>query len=165
MSWSVFKTKCAVLTGNQHVSRELFSQTISSAYNTCISMHFDTLTAGGHTINNAAKLPALYNGILGICNANMAAQTDVNFIAQIGPLFQAYWAGIVIVGPTGTVTVLSPGTWQGPKVVQNFDFQILLNVLILTARTHIMTLTGTYVSSVVPGVTSPWSGAMLQSLP
>lgn len=165
MSWSLFQTKCSVLTGQQHVSREQFSQTISDAYHQTMMLHFDTMTAGGKLTNSQPKVLPLYNGLLSICNANLMSQTDVHWIQQIGPLFQTYWVGNVIVGPTGVVTVTSPGTWIGPKIVQNYDFTILLQTLIATARAHIMTLVGTYVSSVVPGVTSPWSGAMLQTLP
>ena len=165
MSWTLFKTKCNVLTGPQHISKELFSQTISNAYHQCISLHFDSMTAGGKVINNAPKLPALYQGILSMCTANLASHQDVDFLKQIGPFFIQYWTGIIIIGPTGTVTVLNPGTWNNVKVVPNFDFQIIMNALIVACRTHIMTLSGQYVSSVVPGVTAPWSGALLQSIP
>lgn len=165
MSWSLFKTKCNVLTGNQHVSKELFAKTISEAYHECVSLHFDSITAGGKLVNNAPKLLPLYNGILSICDANLKSHQDVDFLKQIGPYFVQYWSGLIIIGPTGTSSVLSPGSWTNIKVKQNFDFQIILNALIVACRTHIMTLQGQYVSSVVPGVTSPWSGAMLQSLP
>ena len=165
MSWSLFKTKCAVLTGQQHVSREQFSQTIASAYHQTISLHFDSMTAGGHIINNAPKMMPLYQGILSICNANMASSSEVNFLQQLGPFFQTYWVGLSILGPTGTVIVTSTGVWNGIYVKQNMDFQILMTMMITTMRAHIMTLVGTYTSSVVAGVTAPWSGALLQSLP
>lgn len=165
MSWSVFKAKCNVLTGNPHVTRELFAQTLADAYHTCISLHFDTLTAGGKIINNAPKLPILYNQILAICTANLASHQDVDFLKQIGPAIISYFTGLIIIGPTGTVTITSPGQWQNVKVPPNTNFQIILNAFMIAARTHIMTLTGTYISSVVPGVTSPWSGALFQSLP
>lgn len=165
MSWSLFKTKCNVLTGQQHVSKEQFAQTISSAYHQCISLHFDTITGGGKIVNNAPKLPLLNQQILSICTANLASHQDVDFLKQIGPFFVAYWTGLIITGPLGTVTVLNPGQWNNIKVVQNNNFQIILNALMLSCRTHIMTLTGTYVSSVVPPTTTPWSGALLQSLP
>jgi len=165
MSWSVFRAKCNVLTGNPHVTRELFAQTIADAYHTCVTLHFETVTAGGKIVNNAPKLPLLNQQILAICTANMASHQDVDFLKQIGPAFVTYWAGLVITGPTGVVTVLNPGQWNNIKVPPNYDFQIILNALMLSCRTHIMTLTGQYVSSVVPGVTSPWSGAFLVSLP
>lgn len=165
MSWSLFKTKCNVLTGNQHVSKELFSQTIADAYHACVSLHFDTLSAAGTLVNNAPKAPILYQQILSVCTANSMSHQDVDFLKQIGPAFVSYWVGLIFVGPTGTSTVLNPGTWNNVKVVQNFDFQIIMNALIASCRTHIMTLQGQYVSTVVPGVTSPWSGALLQSLP
>lgn len=165
MSWSLFKTKCMVLTGQQHISVPQFAQTISDAYHQAVSLHFDTMTAGGKLVNNAPKLPILNQQILTQCNANLASQSEVFLLNQIGPFIQSYWTGLVITGPTGVVTILSPGTYVGIPVVQNFDFNILLNMMITCFRTHIMTLTGQYVSSVVPGVTAPWSGALLQSLP
>lgn len=165
MSWSLFKTRCNVLTGNQHVSKELFAQTIANAYHECMSLHFDSITAGGKLINHSAKLPILNQQILSVCSANLQSHQDVDFLQQIGPAFVSYWSGLIIIGPTGTDTVLNPGSWTNIKVVQNFNFQIILNALIVACRTHIMTLSGTYISSVVPGVTSPWSGGMFQSLP
>jgi hypothetical protein len=165
MSWSLFKTKCNVLTGQQHVSKEQFAQTIASAYHQCVTLHFDTMTAGGKIINNAPKLPILNQQILAVCTANLASHADVDFLKQIGPAFVSYWVGIIISGPTGVVTVLNPGQWNNIKVPPNTNFQIILNALMLACRTHIMTISGQYVSSVVPGVVSPWSGALLQSLP
>lgn len=165
MSWSLFKTRCNVLTGNQHVSKELFAQTIANAYHECVSLHFDSMTAGGKLVNNAPKAPILYQQILSVCTANLASHQDVDFLKQIGPAFVQYWIGLAIIGPTGISTVMNPGTWANIKVVQNFNFQIILNALVVACRTHIMTLSGQYVSTVVPGVTAPWSGAMLQSLP
>lgn len=165
MSWSLFKTKCSVLTGPQHISVPQFAQTISEAYHQAVSLHFDTMTAGGRLVNNVPKLPLLNQQILAQCNANLASQNEVYILNQIGPFIQSYWTGLIITGPTGIVTIISPGTWVGIPVVQNFDFNILLNMMITCFRTHIMTLTGQYVSTVVPGVTAPWSGALLQSLP
>ena len=165
MSWSLCKTKCNVLNVMQHVSKELFSQTIADAYHSCVSLHFDSMSAGGKLVNNAPKAPLLYQGILSMCTANLASHQDVDFLKQIGPFFIQYWTGLIIIGPTGTSTVLNPGTWTNIKVVQNFNFQIIMNALIVACRTHIMSLQGQYVSSVIPGVTAPWQGAMLQSLP
>jgi len=165
MSWSLFKTKCMVLTGQQHISVPQFAQTISDAYHQAVTLHFDTMTAGGVLTNNAPKFPILYQQILAQCNANLASQSEVHLLNQISPFILSYWTGLVITGPTGVVTIISPGTWVGVPVVQNFDFNIMLNMMITCFRTHIMTLTGQYVSSVVPGVTAPWSGALFQSLP
>lgn len=165
MSWSLFKTKCAVLTGPQHISETQFAQVIADAYHSAVTLHFDSMTAGGKLINNAPKLPILQQQIQVWCTANLTASGEVDFLKQIGPAFVQYWIGLSILGPTGSVQVLNPGTWNNIKVVQNFDFQIILNALILSCRTHIMTVQGIYTSSVVPGVTSPWSGALFQSLP
>lgn len=160
----MFKTKCNVLTGQQHVSKEQFAQTIASAYHQCVSLHFDTMSGGGKLTNNAPKLPILNQQILAVCTANLASHADVDFLKQIGPAFVNYWVGLVIVGPCGTSTVLNPGQWNNVKVPPNLDFQIILNALMISCRTHIMTLQGQYVSSILP-VTSTWSGALLQSLP
>lgn len=165
MSWSLFKTKCNVLTGPQHISKELFAQTIADAYHQAVTLHFDSMTAGGKIINNAPKLPALYQGILSMCSANLASHQDVDFLKQIGPFFVQYFVGIQIIGPTGSVIVTSPGQWQNVKVVQNTNFEIILNALMMSCRTHIMTVQGIYTSSILPSVVTPWSGTFLQSLP
>lgn len=127
--------------------------------------HFDLMTAGGVIINSSPKFTPLFQGILGICNQNMTAQGDVHFLQQIGKFVLTYWAGLIITGPTGVVTITGTGSWAAPYVKQNFNFQIILNTMIMAFRSHLPTLTGIYVSSVVPGVTAPWSGALLQALP
>lgn len=165
MSWSLFHTKCMALTGMTHVSRVQYSQIMSSAYHESVVRHFDTLTAGGRVINTSPKLPLLNQGFLATCEMNLQQHQGVNWLQQIGKYIISYWTGAIIVGPTGTVTVTSPGSWLGPPVVQNLDFNIILYTFEAAARIHIMSLTGIYVSSVVPGVTSPWSGALLQTIP
>lgn len=165
MSWSLFKTKCAVLTGKQHISVEQFSYTISDAYHQAVSLHFDSMTAGGQITNNTPKFPILNQQILAQCKANLASHSDARLLDQIGSFILSYWTGLIIVGPTGIVTVTSPGTWVGLSVVQNLDFNIMLNAMVTCFRSHIMTVSGQYVSTVVTGVVSPWSGASLQSLP
>jgi hypothetical protein len=165
MSWSLFRSKCAVLTGPQHVSREKFSDVIASAYHQSILLHFDSMTGGGKVVNAAPKLPILYNSILAICNQNWGQHNDVNLLEQIGDPIKQYWVGLIISGPTGTVPVSNTGSWVGPKVVQNLNFNIILNAMIMSFKIHLMTLTGTYTSSVVPGVSTPWSGGSFTPLP
>lgn len=165
MSWSLFKAKMNVLTGPQHVSREQFARTIADAYHQAMTVSFDSMTAGGKLVNNAPKYQVFYQTILGHCNANMGTHQDVDLLKQIGPAVKAYWTGLMIVGPTGIVTINSTGSWTAPKVKQNFDFQIILNAMIASFRTHIMTVQGKYVSTVVPGVSAPWSGALFQTMP
>ena len=161
----MFKTKCNVLTGQQHVSKEQFAQTIASAYHQCVSLHFDTMSGGGKLTNNAPKLPILNQQILAVCTANLASHADVDFLKQIGPAFISYWTGgLTMAGPCGTSTVLNPGQWNNVKVPPNLDFQIILNALMISCRTHIMTLTGTYISNTLP-ISTPWSGGLLTSLP
>lgn len=165
MSWSVFKAKCNVLTGNPHVTPELFAFTIADAYVTCISMHFDSMTGGGVLTTMTPKLPLLQQQILMYCNLNRQAAVDVDFLAQIGPAFVNSHVGGIIVGPLGTVTVTSTGSWTNIKVPANTNFQIILDALVVSCRTHLMTMSGQYVSSCVPGLVSPWSSALLQCLP
>jgi hypothetical protein len=164
MSWTLFNTKCMVLTGNPHTTTEQFAWTIADAYHQAVTLHFETMTGGGKIINNAPKLPILYQGILAVCKANSATHAPVQFTQQIGVHIQQYHVGGIITGPLGIVNVLSPGVWVGVPVVQNTNFSIMLNALIMSFRTHIMTLVGTYTSSVVPGVITPFSGATLISL-
>ena len=165
MSWSLFKTRCSVLTGPQHVSETLFAQTIAQAYHQTVLLHFESMTAGGKVINAAPKLPLLQQQIQVWCTANMTTHSEINFLQQIGPAFVSYWTGIIIAGPTGIVTVYNPGVWNGIYLKQHLDFNIFINALILCCRTHITSLSGQYVSTVLPSVTAPWSGVMLQALP
>lgn len=153
-----------VLTGNPHTTTEQFAWTIADAYHQAVTLHFETMTGGGRIINNAPKLPILYQGILAVCKANSATHAPVQFTQQIGVHIQQYHIGGIITGPLGIVNILSPGVWVGVPVVQNTNFSIMLNALLMSFRTHIMRLQGIYVSSVVP-VSSPWSGALLVALP
>lgn len=165
MSWSLFKTKCMVLVGGTHISIPQFAQTIADAYHQAVSLHFDSMTAGGRIVNNSPKFPILYQQILQQCQANNTQNNQIQFIQQLAPYIINYWVGLSIIGPTGSVAVLNPGTFVGVPVVQNTNFNIMLDAMVMSFRTHIMTITGVYVSSVVPGVTSPWSGTLLTCLP
>jgi len=165
VSWSLFKTQCNVLTGNPHVTTQLFASTIANAYHSCMSLHFDSMTGGGVLTNNAPKLPVLEQSILQYCELNRQSTADVDLLQQLGPSFILYWTGLIFAGPLGTNTVVSPGQWSNVKTPPNTNFQIILTNLEMACRTHLMTITGLYVSSVVPGVTSPSSGALFQCLP
>lgn len=165
MSWSLFKTQCNVLTGNPHVTTQLFASTIANAYHSCMSLHFDSMTGAGVLTNNAPKLQILQQSILQYCELNRQSTADVDLLQQLGPSFILYWTGLIFVGPLGTNTVVSPGTWANVKTPPNTNFQIILTNLEMACRTHIMTITGLYVSSVVPGLTSPSSGAAFLCLP
>ncbi len=161
MSWSIFFTECMALTGMRHVSRTQYARTLATAYHSCVDRHFETMTGGGKITNAQSKYDALYRGFLRMCDQNLGGHAEVNWIAQVGVYCKAYWPGLIIVGPTGIVTVSSQGTWLAPKLKQNFDFRIIIYSLIATARVHIKTVTGTYVSTVLPAVTAPWSGALM----
>lgn len=166
MSWSVFKAKCNVLTGNPHVTPELFAFTIADAYVTCISMHFDSMSGMGVVTTFAPKLPLLQQQILMYCNLNRQSHADIDLLAQIGPAFVNMWPGEIIIGPTGITTVTSGGVWQNTKVQPNTNFQVILNALERACRVHITTLTGQYISTVIqPFPPVPWVGSLLQSMP
>lgn len=165
MSWSLFKTKCNVLTGPQHISVTQFAQTVTDAYHQCMLLHIDSMSGGGKLVNSVPKFPILYQQFLAQCNANLASTNEINIIQQIGPMIINYWSALTITGPCGTVVITSPGQWNALPLPQNLDFQIFLNTFMMTARTHIMTLVGTYTSSVIVGMTSSWSGALFQTLP
>lgn len=165
MSWSLFKTKCMVLVGGTHISIPQFAQTIADAYHQAVSLHFDSMTAGGRIINNSPKFPILYQQILQQCQANNTQNNQIQFIQQLKPMIENYFVGLTILGPTGTVIITYPGNFIGLPITQNNNFNIMLDAMVMSFRTHIMTITGIYTSSIIPGVTSPWSGALLQSLP
>lgn len=165
MSWSLFKTKCMVLVGNTHTSVPMFAQTIADAYHQAVTLHFDTMTAGGKLVNNSPKFPILYQQILQQCQVNIQQHNQIQLIQQLKGIIENYYVGLSILGPTGTVSITYPGNFIGVPVTQNNNFNIMLDAMVLSFRTHIATLQGIYTSSVVPGVTAPWSGALLQSLP
>lgn len=168
MSWSLFHTECLALTGMTHVSRVQYAQRMSQAYHNCVMRHFDTLTAGGVVVNTVVNLPTLFQGFLQVCNQNLTHHRQVNWVQQIGRYIQLYWAGAIIVGPTGFVNVTSTGSWVSVPVVPNLDFNMILYAFEVAARIHLMTLTGIYTSTVViipPPMTTPWSGAMMQTFP
>jgi len=147
MSYQLFHTEMMALTGKQHILR-----------------HFDSMTAGGIVINANPKLPILQNGFQVICNMDIRQHTNVNWIEQIGQYILIYWAGMMVLGPTGTVAVTDVGKWNAIKVKQNMNFNIILWSFEMTARIHLLTMLGIYTSSVVPGVSAPWTGAMLQAM-
>lgn len=156
------------LTGMQHVSRVQYSQKMSQAYHNCVLRHFETLTSGGTVVNTSANIPILFQGFLQVCEQNLQQHNNVNWVQQIGQFVIQYWTGALITGPTGFVNVTSPGTWTGVPVVQNFDFNIILYAFEAAARVHMASLTGIYTSTVViipPPLTTPWSGALLQTTP
>lgn len=165
MSWSLFVTECQALTGMKHVSRVQYSQIMASAYQNCVQRHFETVTGLGTPVSLIPKYPILYNGFLNTCEENLGSHREINWLRQIGKFIIRYWDGAVIVGPTGIVTVTNMGNWLAPNIKQNLDFNIMLYSYAATARIHLMTLAGTYVSTVIPGLSTPWSGVTLQTTP
>lgn len=164
MSWSIFRTECQALTGMKHVSRVQYSRILSSAYHNSVMRHFDIVTGNGKAVTQLAKQPILFGGFLATCEANLLQHNDVNWLAQIGKYIKLYWTGCVITGPGGVVTVTSPGTWVAPKVVQNLNFDIMIQSFAAASKIHILSLQGMYVSSMM-GITSPWFGGSLRTIP
>jgi hypothetical protein len=164
MSFSLFRSQIQALTGRQHVSRLQFAETISKAYNGLVERSIETVTAGGKVIAPAVGLPGLIGGIYGITEANLHQHNPINFFNQIAPYFYLYWTAKQIVGPTGVVIVTSTGSYKGPKLPQNFDFNIWVTVFCAVCTVHMTTLIGTYTNNVT-GVTTPWAGGLLMHLP
>lgn len=168
MSWQLFRTECMALTGNPHVTETQFAQKLSQAYHNCILRHFESLTAGGVVINTAPKLPVLFQGFLQVCTQNKLQHNQVNWVQQVGNYITLYWTGAMITGPTGFVNVTSPGSWTAIPTAPTLDFNMFLLAFETSARIHLLTLTGIYTSTVViipPPLTTPWSGALLQTTP
>lgn len=164
MSWSLFRSEINALTGMQHVSRIQYAQVIAKAYNGLVGRLFEQLTAGGTVIGYQAGLPGLISGIHNTTEMNLGQHKMPNFFSQIAPYIYIYWAGKVIVGPTGIVNVLNTGRFKGPVIKQNLTFQIWINTFIAVCRVHLMTLQGTYINNIT-GITTPWSGVLLQTTP
>lgn len=164
MSFSLFKSQISALTGRQHVSRIQFAETIAKAYNGLVTRAFETVTGGGKVVAPITGLPGLIAGIYSITEQNLHQHNEVNFFSQIAPYFKMYWVGKQIIGPTGFVVINNTGQYKGPMIKQHFNFEIWVNIFVACCATHIMTLSGTY-TTYAWGVTTPWSGALLVSLP
>lgn len=161
------KAECQALTGMQHVSRIQFAQKLGTAYHSCVLRHFETLTAGGTVISTAPALAPLIQGFYATCEQNMTQHNQVDWISQVGKYILLYWAGAVIVGPTGIVNVLSTGTWVTVPVVPNTNFNIFMTTFITACRIHLTTMSGMYINTVIvpPIPPIPWTGALLQTTP
>lgn len=164
MSYQLFRSELNALTGLQHVSRIQFAQIVGNAYNNLVMNHQETLTAGGKVVGAPARLPALISGIHSITESNLYQHKTVNFFSQIAPFIYSYWAGQIIPGPTGIVTLANVGQFRGPIIKQNLNFQIWISTFAAVCFTHIQTLAGTYLNTVT-GLTTPWAGALLITTP
>lgn len=166
MSWQLFRSSMGVLTGNQHVSHDQFSDVLSKSYHECVLRHVDMMTGGGAVIGADSKLKPLKEGILSICEQNLSSGGDPHFLEQLTPFLYAYWAGLTVIGPIGVVAITGTGTYTSPKVVQNLDFNIILTHMVTSYRVHISTLIGIYTSTVIltPLLVCPWSGGSLQTM-
>lgn len=172
MSWTLAYSKCWVLTGKQHVSTELFAETIVTAYHETIQRHVDLITAGALTLTiGPDRKQQLYTALLAEMNKNrQSGDNSVNLFQQIEPFIYQYWSGAKIIGPLGTVDITFTGSWINPWIKQNLSFSIILLAFIVTAKLHLATLVGIYKSSMKnqsgsPLIISPWSGLSLQTIP
>lgn len=164
MSYSLFQTELSMKLQKQHTDTTKFARTIATAYDNLISRYFEILSGGGQFIAIKAGLPGLIAGLTARFAANLQQHNDVNIFNQMGPLVQAYWTGQVCIGAAGMVTITSPGTFKGPIIPQNNSLQIFISTLMGVVSTHLLTLQGIY-TNFYTGATSPWSGALLQTIP
>jgi len=165
MSYNAFKVE--VLSGLQtaHGDKIRGSRVMAQAYINLISRHMEIITGGGSVIGMPAGLPALQAGLQTIFLQSWTSQTTMQSQFNMwAPYIYTAWAGQMIVGPTGFVAVLNTGSWAGPPIPQNLDPRLWLDVLIAVITTHIISLSGTY-TNYFTGMTTPWSGALLQTFP
>lgn len=158
MSWEVFKSEVLTLSGNPHVTEQLFASTVANAYNSCMSRHIETLSGGGAMIGLSARTPILEQSILSRIQQNVQSHQEINIIEQIGPYIQNYWKGATYIGPAGSGVITSTGTWTPTPLPKNLDFRVFVNAFVISARAHILSMVGVHTMFTPPGATVPWSG-------
>ena len=178
MSWSTFKsTLLPVMQNNTYgADLEKFGAAFTLAYDAAIK-------SGGDTINHVP----LINGnklLMQQTLVNLLKQTQkakvLTFLEVVGPAVMAYWVGAklsnvpppLIPAPgaiknisTTNAIVLNPGMWTINKVAPNNNPEQFLNAFIMSAKSHLMSVSGIFVvtaqyppfGSPAPGVL-PWSG-------
>ena len=165
MSYSAFKAE--VLSGLQtaHGDKIRGSRVMAQAYINLISRHMELLTGGGSVLGMPVGLPTLQAGLQTIFLQSYTSQTTAQSQYNMwAPYIYTAWAGQAIVGPTGVVAVLNTGVWSGPPIPPNLDPSLWIDVLTAVITTHIISLSGTY-TNFFTGITTPWSGALLQTFP
>lgn len=164
MSYNLFRTELKSKLYKQHDSKTKFASTLATAYDKFVNRHFDTMTGGGKPIGSSARIPMLQQGFQIMFTKNLFSEGRINFFSQMAPFFKAYWAGMVITGPTGIVVVTGTGFFQGPIVIENNSIDIFLNILQGCVAVHMMTMFGTY-TNYYTGLTFPWTSALLLTTP
>ncbi len=166
MSYKLFKAECMSTLFPPHTNKFIQAITMSRAYNNLILNHVESLSGGGRFVAGGIKIPLLIAGMQLVFEAQRraGAYAPINIFSLISPVIKLYWLGQVCVGPTGTVVVTNTGVFKGPKIPNNKSRDGFMKIFQGVVRTHILTLSGTY-TNFYTGLTTPWSGAVLQSLP
>lgn len=166
MSYRLFKAECMKSLRPAHLNKYKQAITIARAYNNLVLNHIETMSGGGKFVAGGIKIPLLIAGMQLVFEAQRRAGAyyKINIFKLIGPVIKLYWAGQVCVGPTGTVIVTTTGVFKGPHIRNTKSIDGFMKIFMGVMRTHILTLTGTY-TNFYTGLTTPWSGALLKSLP
>lgn len=166
MSYKLFKAECMKSLRPAHTNKYKQAITIARAYNNLILNHIETVSGGGKFVTGGLRIPLLIAGMQLVFEAQRRAGSyyKINIFKLIAPVIRLYWFGQVCVGPTGTVIVSSTGVFKGPSIPNNKSIDGFMKIFMGVIRVHLLTLTGTY-TNFYTGLTTPWSGALLKSLP
>jgi len=166
MSYRLFKLECLKTLRPPHLNKYKQAITIARAYNNLVINHVETMTGGGKFVSGGLRIPLLIAGMQLVFEAQRRAGSyvKINIFKLISPIIKLYWSGQVCVGPTGVVVITSTGIFKGPAIPNNNNAQGFMQMFMAASRAHILTLTGTY-TNYYTGLTTPWTGALLQSLP
>ncbi len=166
MSHRLFKLECLLSLRPPHLDKYRQAITIARAYNNLVLNHIETMTGGGKFVSGGLRIPLLIAGMQLVFEAQRraGAYKKINIFKLISPIIRLYWTGQVCVGPTGVVVITSPGVYKGPAIPNNNSVEGFMKMFMAVNRAHLITLTGTY-TNYYTGVTTPWSGALLKSLP
>lgn len=165
MSYRLFKAECMKSLRPAHSNRFKQAITMARAYNNLVLNHLETMSGGGVFLSGGLRIPLLIAGLQLIFETQRhTGRTKINIFTLMAPVIQSYWIGQVCVGPAGTVIVTSPGVFKGPRIPNNTSIDGFMKIFMGVIRTHILTLSGTY-TNFYTGATTPWSGALLKSLP
>jgi hypothetical protein len=140
--------------------------TIARAYNNLVLNHIETVSGGGKFVSGGVRIPLLIAGMQLVFETQRRAGSykKINIFNLISPVIKLYWMGQICVGPTGTVIVTNSGVFKGPHIPNNKSIDGFMKIFMGVIRTHLLTITGTY-TNFYTGLTTPWSGALLKSLP
>lgn len=166
MSYKLFKAECMLSLRPAHSNKYIQAITISRAYNNLVLNHIETMSGGGKFVTGGLRIPLLIAGMQLVFEAQRRAGSykKINIFKLIAPVIKLYWVGQVCVGPTGTVIVSNTGVFKGPHIRNNKSIDGFMKIFMGVIRTHLITISGTY-TNFYTGLTTPWSGALLKSLP